>query len=475
MLTGAVYAFVAYLTAFTLEVLFIIDLAKQNSDQLIASSTATTADLSHSTTGAFDQARLALDSMQTHVTISCLAISILYFVLFIASLILIIAFIIKSTFMLLMWMCVMTTMYLPEFGLIIYVSFQGWGIDTRNGQTELVFYLFRAVLNIIFIFRAHKLYKEWNYEKNFFRLKSGSSQFTGYDSPYFIGDSLTTTINPVFSSSTMNLNRYDHVRDFGGSSHHIHQQHENIYNDCITNQSTPIRSATSRANNQQVSSATRHKQPAGIYVGSPNWRPASSQMTPTGARVGQYFSGRGLQPSSSVLSLNDNESFADCELDLDYRTLTNQQQDHHNSIGRQKSAQSHNKYQAPSHRAADQISITSGSYQPQMGHMSYSTQSLDRRHLKDVEFNMPEQVILRPLGHQPFDYLHRPGSTTKLSGSNISQTQLNHNPATFHNNSRQQQQQQLNHQQHQNNRHDPNKRFTDYNQHISYGDRSRFL
>lgn len=454
VLTGAVYSFVAYLTAFTLEVLFIIDLAKRNS-QLMATTASTTSasstsqlynpDVSDQTT--FDQARLALETMQTHITVSCLAISILYFIVFIGSLILIISLILQSAFFLLIWMCLMTTMYLPEFGLIIYVSLYGWGLDTRNGQTELIFYLFRAALNVIFIMRAYKLYREWNYDKNFFMMKASGSNHhrfssAGYDSPYFISgannDSLTTTINPVFSSSTLNLNHHDHIRDF------------NYYNSNDNNHS-PFTTSSSRINQRIINSSNsqagknRFNQTVSTLDSSAfeNADGKFKFFSPSNHRHHQQQQPSELTPNyrnsalrpHSALSIDDNDSIGEYEMDLDYRTLT--QQRHYN---RQQNDQ---QQQVALGRRQEVAANNKGSPNNSIG-LSYSTQSLDRRHLRDMDFTIPEQVILRPLGHQPFDYLSRPGggSTTNLNqqSSPFGNTQLQ--PPSYQSNTRKQQHQQ---------------------------------
>jgi len=418
-LTGAVYSFVAYLTAFTIEVLFIIDLAKRSGNNLNGSVSLVTQpspslydeDPSQQA-GPLDQARPILESTQTHATISCLAISTLYFVIFVASLILIVALILRSTFFILIWMCVMITMYLPEFGLIVYVSIYGWGIDTRNGQTELLFYLFRATLNVIFIFRAHKLYKEWNYEKNFFRLKPGH-RFTGYDSPYFIGDSLTTTINPMFSASTLNLNRYDHIRDSNKSpaQNSVFPDYDYFYE-----------------HNHDLNMQRRKSSPYPPDV--PSGGP-SERIGPTRSRSGLQLSTMGSHEydqrgtarrmrQSSILSIKDQEDLEGYEMDLDYRTLNSQ---NHYDRGRQTPSSrglfgriSEDLGTRQSAEAAENLTRTSAG-------LCYSTQSLDRRQLGELDFALPEHVILRPLGHQPFEYLQRPGSTSNLSSLNNLSTQ----------------------------------------------------
>lgn len=461
VLTGAVYSFVAYLTAFTLEVLFIIDLAKRSAGSTIiltATSSSTSSPPStvqqqahqlyqatnneDSSSNAFEQARLAFQSMQTHVTISCLAITILYFVLFVASLILIIALILRSTFFILIWMCIMTTLYLPEFGLILYVSLYSWGIETRNGQTEFLFYLCRAALNVIFIYRAHRLFKEWSYEKNFFMLKSGN-RFTGYDSPYFIGDSLSTTINPVFSGSTHNLDRYDQIREHIAGSptpNQFHNQHQHVFSefDMLPSSARGNRSRHNAAASLYSMSFdhkaadddfySRHQQVAtrSAASGSPNkLRNDSNQRarkdTTDSAKstAARQLQADQVRRQNSLLSINDNDEFADYEMNLDYRTLTHQR--HYNNIEPINGRRQQQQQQVAVSR---EDNPTSGSLpgQATIGH-SYSTQSLDRRHLRDLDYSLPDQVILRPLGHQPFEYLHRPGSSSNLASSQHLNTQ----------------------------------------------------
>lgn len=430
VLTGAVYSFVAYLTAFTLEVLFIIDLAKQSpaldSPASLATPTASTSAATFKESddlvtpiSSFDQARIALESLQTHLTISCLAMSVLYFLTFVASLLLVISLILRSAFMLLVWMCSVATLYLPEFGLIIYVSLFGWGIGSRNGQTELIFYLLRAALNVIFVYRAHRLWKDWNYEKNFFLFSKSSKRFSAatYDSPYFInGDSLSTTINPVFSSSTLHLDRYDQIRDYSNQSRARHANEDSFrthydYNPQNRN-SYAARPSTASAASYNLDDISARRS---FYLGN-------DSATPTRRKPSSVNRAMGRQ--GSVLSFNDNDEFEDCEMDLDYRTLT--QQRHYSQApiagpqtqSRQQTLPSIN-YHGMHRDPSDQQLDPGGNHMGGVGTagLSYSTQSLDRRHLKDFEINLPEQVILRPLEHQPYDYLYRPGSSKNLAPS----------------------------------------------------------
>lgn len=444
VLTGAVYAFVAYLTAFTLEVLFIIDLAKRNTSPLsplisTPTSTTTTSSFQGSdddqASSSFAQAKWAIESLQTHMTISYLAVSILYLIMFLASLVLITALILRSTFFLLIWMCVMTTMYLPEFGLIVYVSLYSWGIDTRNGQTELIFYLLRAALNVIFIFRSHKLFKDWNYEKNFFMLKSGGTRYGGYDSPYFIGDSLTTTINPVFSSSTLNFDRYDHIRDMNNSPSNTiatNNSTNNIFPEySFHHHLDKGRKVMLHGRDRNKVEQSNFKLDESVSGRNSYLRDEAldnfNHMSPYQSHLARRIAKPQLRPNNSMLSINSFDEFADYEMDLDYRTLTNQR--HYNNELLNHGRNNQQQQQTGRYNRELVSTISNQPHQNQssnlncsLGGMSYSTQSLDRRHLKDIDLTLPGQVVLRPLGHQPFDYLHRPGSTTNLN--NTSNTQL---------------------------------------------------
>lgn len=539
VLTGAVYSFVAYLIAFTLEVLFIVDLAKRNANGLLALGLAasvgpargTTSDLTSlsDASPAASAARFAYESMQTHITISCLAISILYFVMFVASLILILALVLRSTFLILIWMCIMTTMYLPEFGLIMYVSLYAWGIDSRNGQTELLFYLLRATLNVIFIFRAHRLFKQWNYEKNFLMLKQ-NARFSAYDSPYFIsGDSLTTTINPMFSSSTLDLGRYDHIRQLATTSSNSNNNNNN--NSVDHNTTTLENSATKRQHHRGPGAGTNNlssprdryttstspagtpmslgQTSSGIFIDytlansdndvttmakSPSsYRSASGQYAVPmltrdnahSARKGFYDfrnptppSGdddedahRRKQPAQKCIARqgnkrqrtalpplpnqrqsqhddddDDDEDFTECELDIDYRTFGHQARDdrdeikriaqeqqrqhsHANNDSRHQNYRRHEYSQPqPEHERYRRPTRTNHAPRPKSMNdslVSYSTQSLDRRRNRDLDFVMPGQVLLRPITHRPFEYLRRPGSSNSLLANDV---QLNTQP-----------------------------------------------
>lgn len=409
VLTGAVYAFVAYLTAFTLEIVFIIDLAKQTNEHstlatIYASNSRTNANNLHldpNSATTLEQARLALESMRAHTTLSCLTIAILYFASFIASLILIVALIIKSTSMILVWICITATLYLPEFTLIIYVVLYTWGIETRNGRVELIFYILRATLNVSFALKAYRLFKNLSHEKNFFRLKPGSS-FEGYDSPYFIGDSLSTTINPVFTSN-LSLNRCDRSK---------------------VNLSRP----PSRNSEFNQDFYTQHGWDG---LGDSNGRYAKSQHDsskahsrskpinkPNTLQSDAHHPGRSTpsmrQQTNTALSIGDEDSMADYEMDLEYRTLTNQRkrQNQHSSQCATGRLHTNDKLN-PIGEDSPRLGLSRGSV-----NLSYSTQSLNRCRMREMDFASPEQVLLKPLGHLPYEYLNRLGSSNNLT-SNI--------------------------------------------------------
>ncbi|RWS06160.1 hypothetical protein B4U79_00795 [Dinothrombium tinctorium] len=63
----------------------------------------------------------------------------------------------------------------------------------------------------------------------------------------------------------------------------------------------------------------------------------------------------------------------------------------------------------------------------------YSTQSLDRKKLPKLKHSnsFKEEVILRPLYHQPFDYLQRPGSLLNLRDANEYSYTYSANPSRY--------------------------------------------
>lgn len=490
VLTGAVYAFVSYLTAFTLEVLFLLDLAKQNSHSFATFNNINDNNIlqpnNHINNSANDETfmdRFNFESIQTHLAVSCLAIAVLYFLIFIASLKLIVALILRSTFVILIWMCLMTTLYLPEFGLVIYVSIYCWGLETRNGQTELIFYLFRAILNVLFILSARKLFKEWSFEKTFLRLKSTTN---GYDSPYFISgitecrgsnlsgfnrggflgcrnDSLSTTINPLFSSSTLNLSSYDQMANTSQSemspSSNYYSHYGNGYSH--VSDTNEAQEWTLSANNlwrlspkdaRSLYSGQHNKMLArsGAYVNHNCNELDRHHRSRQRAAQSSRTINRSIDGRSPDLDDDDGDNLTSCELDLEYRTLSHCRESMADAdermsttcMTKQSSANQHRLSQddrEQQHNQAHHLSSSRHHRQTRGSNydddvltgrfdtMTSSTQSLDRRYLRSHLANQqvpssrspamhnPEQVILRPIRHRPFDYLHRPGSSSNLN------------------------------------------------------------
>lgn len=555
VLTGALYAFVSYLTAFTLEVLFLLDLARQNSESAnqdaisqqqqqnmsdpaqrlypsLFKSRSTLAEQSQQQQTLID--RFNFDSIQAHLAVSCLAIAVLYFLLFIASLKLVVALILRSTFVILIWICLMTTMYLPEFGLVIYVSIYCWGLETRNGQTELIFYLFRALLNVLFIWSARKLFKEWSFEKTFLRLKSSTN---GYDSPYFISgadcraanlasfnrgsatgapggslgflgscrnDSLSTTINPLFTSSTLNLSSYDQIALGNQSSADCSPLGNYRY--CGYNYN--YRNSNDRslatgewslgANNLWRLSAKGDQATAGSasqrhqHLSPKSYRndgfvshysEVQQQRRQRASRLPRDGEPGGRLPANDIddnVDIDDDDNLTSCELDIEYRTLSHCRRSFNDKADANTDAEemtTNNSRQTPQqqsqsnapHQSDDSYRNHRRRMQIDSGHsnnnnhddddirvdddedvayycggtITSSTQSLDRlrylrspignpypyhnqpphpdqQHQPNVSsaIHNPEQVILRPLRHRPFDYLHRPGSSSNINKIN---------------------------------------------------------
>lgn len=432
-MAGAVYAFVIYLIAFTLEVLFIIDLSKRSESILGFNQNQYQAQNNHNSLSAFSSlkaspsellgdnshtnnqaqlsandraqayyaARLALESIQNHLTLCCLATSILYFVLFVGSLILMIGLIVRSAFLLLIWICLMATMFIPEVALVLYLSVYAWGLESQNGQIELVFYLLRATLNVIFVLRVHGTLRNWNYEKKFFLNTTSNQQQQqfGFDSPFFIGNShlahkaamascdplglsgsasiptSTTTINPIFKSSESNLNtnyRYHDSANLttGGrerrklngayQKHYREQLNSETGDDELEPKLTRTRSNLDLdMNNNDAADCARLAKLNTCQLAKdlaqyryPHWpSDGSSSQTPERVFHTQWWPRSGSMQSTLTVDddqkrpqnlhnhcnrINNNTydvhdadefddaDYSECELDLDYRTLTTQ-------------------------------------------------------------------------------------------------------------------------------------------------------
>lgn len=122
------------------------------------------------------------------VPIFAFILAAIYFVIVIVSLLLILGIIIKSMWCLMTWLITMVLIFLPECALVLFMSIYTWvrirldfwserdllivcncfplqGIETRNGQIEMCFYVIRGILNVFFVVCVQSLLSQWREEK----------------------------------------------------------------------------------------------------------------------------------------------------------------------------------------------------------------------------------------------------------------------------------------------------------------------
>lgn len=88
-----------------------------------------------------------------------------YFCTFLVSLFLLVGLMLKHCRYLLIWLIVMLAFFFPECGLVLYMSLYHWDLGTPYGLAEFVFYVCRAVLNVLCVVCIHLLYGSWRKEK----------------------------------------------------------------------------------------------------------------------------------------------------------------------------------------------------------------------------------------------------------------------------------------------------------------------
>ncbi|XP_067125154.1 uncharacterized protein [Centruroides vittatus] len=92
-----------------------------------------------------------------------------YFFTFLVSLFLLVGVFLKKPRYVLGWLFVMALFFLPECGLVVYMSVYHWTLEQKNGLLELTFYVCRAFLNVLCIVCVLQLYRRWKEEKTVMR------------------------------------------------------------------------------------------------------------------------------------------------------------------------------------------------------------------------------------------------------------------------------------------------------------------
>ncbi|KAK7791175.1 hypothetical protein R5R35_005382 [Gryllus longicercus] len=197
--TAGVYALVAYIVAFTIELWWILE---------------------------------AEVTLPAPAYLLCAG----YFITFVVSALLLHGITVKRTLFLLSWLFTIIILSFPEAGLVLFMSLHYWKVKSLYGLTELIYWSCRVICNIAGLICVQSLYSTWREEKLVLRrlqdlnmsninrnmpsnghLKNGSST-PGYQNGGFVAS--TGRLN-MLSSSVPTINR---LQRSASSVSHLHLQ-----------------------------------------------------------------------------------------------------------------------------------------------------------------------------------------------------------------------------------------------------------
>lgn len=291
-----------------------------------------------------------------------------YFFTFLISLFLLVGVFLKKPKYVLGWLFLMALFFLPECGLVIYMSIYHWTLDKKNGLLELTFYVCRAFLNILCIVCVLQLYRRWKEEKAVMR------------------------------------------------------RLENLHVGSVLSEM----SLTSRKENGDIGNG--HVNTAFSYS-VPRNHSGNFYLTSSG-HGGKLLRGPSSASSSSV-HYNRNSGLNISSGSSDQRTITSPQHSYWRSDKCEFDASSFNEYVGRTHQTQsdigishrDSLAVEATRDRAVTSPMTFSTQSLERPKFKRLglgrrsrsleEMNGPtliDDYVLEKLNERPFQYLERPGS-----------------------------------------------------------------
>lgn len=102
--------------------------------------------------------------------------------------------------------------FLVTSSLVFFITIHSWGVDSRNGQIELCFYVIRVILNIFFVVCVQQLLTHWKTEKQASTFAFNLNTYNAYppltgNSPYI--ETCSTTVNPVFKFAASGGSQFD--------------------------------------------------------------------------------------------------------------------------------------------------------------------------------------------------------------------------------------------------------------------------
>ncbi|XP_022237010.1 uncharacterized protein LOC106475073 isoform X1 [Limulus polyphemus] len=325
----------------------------------------------------------------------------------------------KRSKYLLGWLFVVILFYFPECGLVLFMSLYYWGLDTYYGLTEFVFYICRAVINVLCIVCVQSQYSSWQEEKDVMRRLENLNVVpkSNYNSVSLLSDQgsgiskQNGISNNGHTSGTLERFRSGQVHD---SELHFNGIPNGGVMNLSRNPSNSSNLYTKRQNGfttfgipaNGVSNSDKS-----VFLGRPippPPPPGSAAFFRSEFDAASFSDFMTSRPRAHARSLSD-FGYA-----LQRQVMTDSASDMPN----------YHSYVNSGFFANDQDSIRDyrNGFSSANSSIGYSTQSLERskyrrtpsqrraRSLEDITLQITDDVTLRKLPEDPFQYLGRPGS-----------------------------------------------------------------
>lgn len=307
-----------------------------------------------------------------------------YFCSLFLALFLMVGLLLRNTKYLLVWLVMMMVFFFPECGLVMYMSLYHWGLSSPRGLAEFIFYVCRAVFNILSIVCIHWLQATWRREAHVLQRLQ------------------TLHVGSLFSEIDTSSSKTDPE-----PNSNVHFSHEIFYTSSRCHESEMLYMTTG-SNGNEKSSLVKNQSPS----------PAPPPPPPSVASVTSRSRGGELSPACFCHKPGSSEFDATSFNEYLSWKLQQQQPTSHNSPIR--SSQSDI---MPASKSKPWNKSNSAFYNPAFSDTQsvYSTHSLERlKHAKSQSLRRvhslgdisaaPDIYVLQTLPQEPFHYIQRQAS-----------------------------------------------------------------
>jgi len=139
-----------------------------------------------------------------------------YFINWTMSVVLMLGLALKRTRLILFWQLSIITTFFPECGLVLFTSLYHWTLESSFGAAVLIFWVVRALLNILCLLCVFSLYAHWKEEKRVSRRLRDITMTSPMSNGLYTTGTMKTPLpgslragfhNPAYLASQMNLGR----------------------------------------------------------------------------------------------------------------------------------------------------------------------------------------------------------------------------------------------------------------------------